>query len=269
MTIKLSGLNYFPVKSLRGQSPQQWDVVANGLLGDRQWMLIDDEGTFVTQRQQHRMALVDACFVDDRLVLSAPGMADLILPREPEGGEVLAAKVWGDVVAARSAGRTAAEWFSDFLAASVRLVYFPDNVRRQVDMDYAKSGDQTGFADGFPFLLISEASLADLNKRMGLDLPMMRFRPNLVVSGTDAYAEDRWRKIRVGEVTFRVVKPCSRCIIPTIDIQTAERSQEPLRTMATYRRQGSHVFFGQNLLHDGVGTLTLGDSVEVLEMADE
>lgn len=269
MTIKLSGLNYFPVKSLRGESPQQWDVGVNGLVGDRRWMLIDEQGKFVTQRQQNRMALVNTRFDADKLIISAPGMSDLILPGDPQGGDEILALIWGDTVMARSAGAEAGAWLSEFLATAVRLVYFPGEVTRQVDMDYAHDGDQTAFADGFPFLLISQASLADLNQRMGLELPMIRFRPNLVVSGTEPYAEDRWRKIRIGEMTFRVVKPCSRCIIPTIDPQTAERSQEPLRTLAGYRRNGNRVYFGQNLLHDGTGTLSLGDDVEILEMADE
>jgi uncharacterized protein YcbX len=137
---------------------------------------------------------------------------------------------------------------------------------RRLDLDYARPQDQTGFADGFPFLLISEASLADLNRRIGRTLPMQRFRPNLVVRGCAPYAEDHWRRIRIGGVGFRLVKPCSRCIIPSIDPATGERDgSEPLATLSRYRQTGNKVYFGQNLIHDGPGRLAVGDRVVVLE----
>jgi uncharacterized protein YcbX len=141
----------------------------------------------------------------------------------------------------------------------------PDDSVRPVDPDYAGPGHRVGFADGFPFLLISEASLDDLNARLAHPLPMARFRPNLVVGGCEAFAEDRWRRIRIGDLVLDLVKPCSRCIIPTIDIATGERDAEPLRTLMTYRRHDNRILFGQNLVHRGTGLLRRGMSVEVIE----
>ena len=140
-----------------------------------------------------------------------------------------------------------------------------DGAIRAVDPDYARPADQVGFADGFPFLLISQASLDHLNRRLAAPLPMLRFRPNLVVSGCEPYAEDGWRHLRIGDLEFRVAKPCSRCIIPTIDPTTAQRSAEPLRTLRGYRRRDNKVYFGQNLIHDALGRLEVGMPVEVLE----
>mgnify|MGYP001828911861 CR=1 FL=1 len=136
---------------------------------------------------------------------------------------------------------------------------------RRVDPAFSRATDQVGFADGFPFLLISQASLDDLNRRLAQPVAMLRFRPNLVVAGCEAFAEDGWRRIRVGELEFRVAKPCSRCIIPTIDPSTGQRGVEPLRTLNSYRRRGNKVYFGQNLVHESAGRLAVGMPVEVLE----
>lgn len=267
MAITLTGLHTYPVKSLRGLSPSSHPVTRLGLAHDRRWMLVDANGRFLTQREQHGLALVSTRISGDKLIVEAPERLPLELPlRGPNGAETVV-KVWSDQVTALDAGDKAADWFSGYLGIAARLVYFPDDGSRQVDMGFARSGDETAFSDGFPFLLISEASLADLNARLTTPLPMRRFRPNLVVSGCGAFDEDRWRRIRIGEVEFRVVKPCSRCVITTLDPETAERGTEPLKTLATYRRRDKRIYFGQNLIHDGTGELRLGDGVEVLETA--
>jgi uncharacterized protein YcbX len=260
----LSALYRYPVKSLRGEACDAREVGRTGLSGDRRWMVVDRDGRFLTQRQQPRMALI-AARLDERgeLHLAAPGMPELRVA--PASGGRIEVVVWGDRLEAVPAGGEAAAWLSDFLALDCRLVSFADDVSRAVDPAYAAATDQVGFADGFPFLLISQASLDDLNARLGQPLPMLRFRPNLVVEGCAPYAEDGWRRIRIGDVSFRVAKPCSRCIIPTIDPATAERGQEPLRTLMGYRRRDNKVYFGQNLVHDSGGHLAVGMSVEVLE----
>jgi uncharacterized protein YcbX len=176
----------------------------------------------------------------------------------------MAVVVWGDSVQAAAVGERADAWLSGFLGLACRLVYFPPDTVRAVDPDYARASDQIGFADGFPFLLISQASLDDLNGRLDEAVPMLRFRPNLVVAGCSAYAEDDWRRIRIGEIEFRFAKPCSRCIIPTIDPASGLRGREPLRTLMGYRQRDNKVYFGQNLIHDGVGQLALGMPIEVL-----
>ena len=261
----LTGIHLYPVKSLRGLSPAFWFLDAFGLAQDRRWMLVDNEGAFVTQRQQARMALVNTALEDGGLRLQAPAKADIYVAAPGSDAPMVQTRVWRDQVQARDAGAEAAAWFSKFIGEPVRLVYFPDDTLRPVDPSYAAAGDRTAFSDGFPLLLISEASLADLNARLVQPLPMRRFRPNLVVGGTAPYAEDHWRRIRIGETTLRVVKPCSRCVITTIDPETAERGKEPLATLVQYRRRDNKVFFGQNLIHDGTGTLRLGDPVEVIE----
>lgn len=260
----LSALYFYPVKSLRGLRLERAPVDSRGINHDRHWLVVDGAGKFVTQRQQPRMALVQTALTPAGLRLSAPGMPDLEVEFEPASLEPLSVEIWRDRCLAHSAGATAADWLSRFLDLECRLCYLPQESRRGVDPEYAKPGDQVGFADGFPFLLISQASLDDLNGRLPEALPMTRFRPNLVISGCEPYAEDHWKRIRIGDITFRVAKPCSRCVIPTIDPETGKKSPEPLRTLNRYRRQGNQVMFGQNLLHDGVGELRVGTPVEIL-----
>ena len=263
--LTLEALYRYPVKSLAGEAFDTLEVDARGPRHDRHWMVVDAAGRFLTQRQWPRMALV-AAHVTARgeLQLRAPGMADLHLPaRDGDARQVV--EVWGDTVDAVASGAAADAWLSEFLDTPCRLVHLDDDSRRAVDPDFATPADQVGFADGFPFLLISQASLDDLNSRLDTALPMRRFRPNLVISGCPPYAEDGWRLIRIGDIRFRVVKPCARCAIPTIDPDTGVSGKEPLRTLAGYRRQGGQVMFGQNLVHEGRGRLDVGMTVEVLE----
>lgn len=232
-------------------------------------MLVDQAGGFLSQRTVPRMALLRVEIGADGLVVRAPGMPDLTVPDAPVFGTSVRVEIWGDECDATMADAAANSWFSEFLGLPSRLVHIPDDSLRTVDPDYAEPADRVGFADGFPFLLASEASLADLSQRAGTDLPMNRFRPNLVVSGIAPYAEDGWSRIRVGDVSFRVVKPCARCSVTTVDQETAEVGKEPLRTLATFRKVGSKVMFGQNLLHDGTGTLRVGDPVSVEGLRSE
>lgn len=259
----LSALYRYPVKSLGGEEYQALDVQGRGFGFDRQWMVVDAQGGFLTQRQQPRMTLIGAS-VDDRgvLHLCAPGMPDMVVG--PYSDQRIEVVVWGDSVSAAPAGLDADAWLSEFLALPCRLVCFPREQVRAVDPDFAQPSDQVGFADGFPFLLISQASLGDLNGRLEQPVSMRRFRPNLVVDGCEAFAEDGWRRIRIGELEFRVAKPCSRCIIPTIDPTTGLRGKEPLQTLMGYRRRDNKVYFGQNLIHEDNGRLEVGMPVEVL-----
>jgi uncharacterized protein YcbX len=263
-SLTLSGLYRYPVKSMRGAAFDELTVGPRGLVNDRQWMLVDERGRFLTQRQLPRMALMSAEFDEvDGLVLGAPGMGECVV--RDTSSEVLDVTVWRDTLTAVACDPAADAWCSDFLERPCRLVRLAADTVRTVDQNFAAAADQVGFADGFPFLLISQASLDDLNRRIGQTLPMQRFRPNLVVEGCAPYAEDGWRRLRIGDITFRVAKPCSRCIIPTIDPLTAERAAEPLRTLMSYRRRDNQVFFGQNLLHDGTGKLRVGMTVEPID----
>ncbi len=257
--ITLSQINIYPIKSTSGISLDTSEVDERGLRHDRRWMLVDEEGVFLSQRRLPRMALIRVGLHPDGLAVDAPGMSTLCVPFQPAAREPVQASVWSDEVSVLPVGKEADRWFGEFLGVRCRLVYLPESSVRIVRQDYGRSGDQVGLADGFPFLLISEASLKNLNGRLQEPLPMNRFRPNLVVSGCGSHAEDGWSRIRIGEMEFRVVKPCARCAIPTIDQQTADRSKEPLRTLATYRRFGGKVLFGQNLIHDSPGRLSVGD----------
>lgn len=261
--MKLTELWRYPVKSMRGQRFPSLEIGQRGFQFDRHWMLIDADGRFVTQRQEARMSLIEARVDDGRLSVSTDGVE--WFGTGDDAGVDVDVRIWGDHCRARLADRPLSERLSDFLGRDVRLVYLPTDRRRAVSPDHAQPGDQVGFADGFPFLLISRASLDSLNRRLAEPLPMVRFRPNIVVDGCAPHAEDDWKLIRIGAIRFRVVKPCSRCIIPSIDPATAERGPEPLKTLMTYRKRENKIFFGQNLVHEGLGTLTEGMDVEVLE----
>ncbi len=226
-------------------------------------MLVDEAGGFLSQRRLPRMALISVRFAPECLIVCAPGMPDLKVPLQPETADLVDVCVWDDAGRAMLVGEYADRWFGEFLEFACRLVYKPDDDVRLVDSLYAEDGDQVGFADGFSFLLISEASLDHLNGRLEEPVPMNRFRPNLVVRGCEPYAEDRWSLVRVGSVPFRVAEPCPRCAITTVDQKTGSRGKEPLRTLATYRKSGGEVFFGRNLIHTSLGTVRVGDTVEV------
>jgi len=267
-SMHLSSLYRFPLKSAAGESLQRCASDSLGLLGDRRWMVVAaGTGRFLTQRVLPRMALLQAHWQGDTaLKLAAPGMPELLV-RVPDDKTMRCVQVWSANPVVPDAGETAAAWLSDFLGQACRLVYLPEDDGIQVDLDYARLGERTAFSDGFPFLLIGQASLDDLARRVGRPLEMLRFRPNLVVSGAEPYAEDGWKRIRIGQLTFRVVKPCSRCVIPTLDPASGERApdREPLNTLLSYRKGPGGVFFGQNLIAEGRGELEVGMPVERLE----
>jgi uncharacterized protein len=259
----LSGLYVYPIKSCGGIPLENAELDATGIRHDRRWMLVDGRGEFVSQRTVPRMALISVRISDDHLLVAAPGMPDLEIPLMEEPKDTVDVEVWGDRVRGLPVGGDADRWFGEFLGGRFRLVRKPEDDVRPVDSLYAADGDQVSFADGFPFLLISEASLEDLNGRLQVPLPMNRFRPNLVVRDCGAYAEDGWGEVRIGDATFRVAEPCPRCAITTTDQESGERGKEPLRTLAAYRKSGDGVMFGRNLIHSSLGTVRVGDPVEV------
>ena len=259
----LSAITLYPVKSLAGISVSRWPVTKTGLQYDRKWMLIDQDRQFLSQRKLPHMALIKTALTDSHLILSAPGMENLLLALAPTDGEIIDSTIWHDQCDARRVSAEADQWLSHFLKQDCRLVYQPDEMIRPVDSDYGRATDSVAFSDGFPFLIISENSLVSLNRDMQLNLPMTRFRPNLVISGCAAYAEDSWREISIGGIDFRLPKPCSRCSVPTIDPNTAQSGKEPLTTLSRVRKWQNKVYFGQNALHNQCGLLTVGDTVQV------
>lgn len=265
--MKVTEINIYPIKSTRRIALSQSEVLPRGLPWDRRWMLVDAEGRFITARQYPTLALVQTNVRDDVMQVRAAGRSMLQLPLQPPDGQITSVTVWHDVCDAVPAGAEADAWFSDYLGFSCRLVQMSDELVRGVNPDYGQAGDEVSFADGFPLLLISQASLNDLNSRLQTPVSMRRFRPNLVVDGERAYQEDQWRRIRVGDVEFEGVKNCSRCVFTTIDPDTGVRhpDKEPLRTLGSYRRkpQGG-VYFGQNLIPRSGGVIHVGDKVEIL-----
>ena len=259
----LRGLYYYPIKSCRGASLDEADVGPRGIAADRHWMVVDADGNFLSQRELPRMALIEPRLRNGTLEVAAPETEPLTIPTGRAGNRATVT-VWDDRCVAIDEGDEAATWFSSALDVEARLVRMPDDETRRVDPTYAGMDDQVGFADGFSFLLTSRASLDELNRRMPAPLPMNRFRPNIVVDGAEPFEEDRWRTIRIDGIAFTVAKPCARCAITTTDQNTAERSKEPLRTLATFRKADAGVMFGQNLIHHGTGVLRVGSEVEVL-----
>ena len=259
--VTLSGLYVYPIKSCAGISLHSADLSATGLRHDRRWMLVDETGEFMSQRTHPRMALVSVDLTTESLTVRAPGMTDLEIPLQQESGTRIEVRVWGDTNRGALVGKEADRWFGEFLQFPCQLVDKPEDDLRLVDSLYAEDGDQVGFADGFAFLLISEASLEDLNERLEEPLPMNRFRPNFVVRGCPPYAEDGWSRLRIGNVPFRVAEPCPRCAITTVDQTTGVPGKEPLRTLATYRKSELGAVFGRNLIHDALGTVRVGDAI--------
>jgi len=261
----VSELHVYPLKSARGIALREVSLDGRGPAGDRRWMLVDAAGAMLSQRQLPHMALIAVASGSPDLVCSAPGMPPLrVAPPAAGNSQRIFARLWDDEVDVRLAGDAAHAWFSQFLGFPCRLVYQPDYAFRQVNRIYAAQGVGVSLADGFPLLLIAQASLDDLNRRLEHPVEMRRFRPNLVVAGSEALEEDGWRQIRVGEVEFVMAKPCARCSIPTVDPETGEFGKEPMRTLATYRRRGSEVFFGWNIVPAALATLRVGDPVVVL-----
>ncbi|MDO7903884.1 MOSC domain-containing protein [Pseudomonas sp. K1(2024)] len=265
----LSALYRYPVKSGQAQCLAESALDALGLDGDRRWMVVEqDTGRFLTQRAWPQLGRLKACPDEDgALLLEALGHSPLQV-RVPEADENLrGVTLWRDTLRVPDAGEAAAQWLSQLLDKPVRLVHCPRQRARYLPSGYGLDTDRAAFPDGFPFLLIGQSSLDELNRRIGRPLQMLRFRPNLVVEGAEPFAEDGWKRIRIGELTFRVLKPSVRCILTTLDPDTGERSadREPLTTLKTFRERDGDVLFGQNLAVDGRGRLEVGMPVEVLE----
>ncbi|MBH3452813.1 MOSC domain-containing protein [Pseudomonas putida] len=265
----LSELYRYPVKSGQAQSLQASRVGLLGLQGDRRWMVVEEEnGRFLTQRAWPHLGQLQACDDDEgRLLLQAPGRVPLRVPVPATDEALRGVTIWRDTLRVPDAGDAAAAWLTALLGKPVRLVYCPEQRARYLPNGYGFNSDRAAFPDGFPLLLIGQGSLDELNRRIGRPMEMLRFRPNLVVRGAEPFAEDGWKRIRIGNLEFRVLKPSVRCIFTTIDPATGERSadREPMVTLKTFREKEGDVLFGQNLAVDGSGWLETGMQVEVLE----
>lgn len=249
----LASIHVYPVKSLGGMSPDSWPLGRRGLEFDRRWMLVDEDGRFISQRECSSLALLQAEVSPSGLKIHdrRGRMPDLIIPMaRAQSGVPIDVTIWQDSVVGLQVGMEVDRWFHEALDCLCFLVYMPESTLRAVDPTYAQAEDVTGFSDGFPFLIAQQASLEDLNRRLPYPVEMRRFRPNLVISEGKAWEEDTWARVQIGAYSFRTPKPCARCQIVTIDPDTGEQGKEPLRTLAGFRQQGHKILFGVNACVD-------------------
>ena len=269
--VRLASIHIYPMKAARAVDLDESVVEPWGLAGDRRWLLVDEDGRFVSQREEPSLARVVVTYGPGTIGVSAAGCPGRQIAAPARGAQLLKVTVWDSTVLAAAAGPEGDAWFSAYLGRPVRLVYLDDPTRRPVDPEYGRDGDVVSFADGYPLLLTSIGSLDELGRWLtedgGQPVPMTRFRPSVVVTGALPWAEDRWRRIRIGAVEFRIVKPCGRCVVTTTDQITGERGPQPLKMLGRRRRFGQLLVFGQNMIPDGPGTIRAGDPVEILESA--
>jgi len=279
--LRISELYIYPVKSLGGIALDTALVTDRGFEHDRRWLLIDDSNVQLTQREFPAMALLRPQLTPDGLLIThtpastrlhapdstrlrithPPDNTQLLIPYKPVTGAFTEVQCWDDTVRAQFVDPQADAWFSNILQTNCRLVYMPDESKRQTDLKYTEKGHITSFADGYPFLLIGQASLDELNSRLEQPLPMNRFRPNIVFTGGEPFQEDRLHDFCIGAIRFTGVKLCARCVMTTINQQTAQKGKEPLRTLAAYRARDKKILFGQNLIHHNLGHLSIGDEL--------
>jgi uncharacterized protein len=264
--ITVSNLTYYPIKACRGFDVPASNIQRMGLEHDRRMMVITPDGGFLTQREYPRLALITPSLKNEALTLSAPNFDSLQIGIQKTGTPT-PVEIWSSAgVDAIDQGDEAAAWLSDWLGVSVRLVHIADGFKRKLNPNYAvNTDDHTGFADGYPILIISEESLQDLNGRLDSAVQMNRFRPNLVLKGCEPFAEDTWKRIRIGDVEMALVKPCPRCVVTTIDKETLKKNKEPLKTLSVYRNHELGAIFGMNTIPLNEGRIEINMEVEILE----
>jgi uncharacterized protein YcbX len=263
--LTLSEINIYPIKSLAGISLQSSEVEERGLKYDRRWVLVDNTNTFFTQRDFPEMALIKVAVESEGLRLShkSKNVESLVVPFDFNYSKKNKVVIWNDNVEGEFYNKQIDDWFSEIIGIKCHLVKMPESTKRVVDEKYAKD-KIVSFADGYPFLIIGQSSLDDLNSRMGKPLPMNRFRTNFVFTGGKPFEEDHWKKFGIGEVEFEAVKPCARCVITTTNQETAERLQEPLLALSKFRKFGNEVMFGMNVICHSTGQIKLGDEIGLL-----
>lgn len=261
----LSEIWIYPIKSLGGMSVPEARVTRQGLQYDRRWMLTDMDNRFISQREIPALSMFEATLTEEgiRIRHKKNTSQEMVIPFEIVEGALETVFIWDDVCTALLADASINKWFSDSLGISCKLMYMPEACNRLVDPRYASHAEITSFADGYPILLIGQASLNELNTRLEQPIPMNRFRPNLVFTDGHAFEEDGMEAFEINGIDFFAVKPCARCTVTTIDQDLAIKGKEPLKTLAQYRMKDNKIYFGQNILHRGTGTLMLGDVLQV------
>ena len=267
--LQLSEIYIYPVKSLGGIRLDKSEVTDRGLRYDRRWMLIDENNRFISQREYPQLALFSVAIHDDNLLITNKKTGDVLtISNSPNHSATQSLKVtiWDDEVTAWEVSKIANNFFTKALGIPVHLVYMPDESHRKTEVDYSLKGDEiTSFSDGYPILVIGQTSLDDLNNKLAEPIAINRFRPNFVFTGGQAFEEEEWHEFKVGSLRFFGVKPCARCVMTTIDPQTGEKKgKEPLLTLNKYRKAGNKILFGQNVLINQTGSVSVGDDIEVI-----
>jgi len=266
--LQVSELYIYPIKSLAGIPVKKAVVTSRGFEHDRRWLLVDENNCFITQREYYQMALLRVAIEADGLrVTHKVSNKSLLIPFRTRDTDYEQAMVtiWDDTCMAEFVSTEADAWFTEVLNMRCRLVYMPDSTLRIVDQRYAHEDSITSFADAYPFLLIGQASLDELNNRLIENLPINRFRPNIVFTGGEPFDEDLYGHFTINNIDFFGVKLCARCVMTTVNQDTAIKGKEPLKTLAKYRFKNNKILFGQNLIHEGSGEITVGDGLVVLQ----
>ncbi|RYY30282.1 MAG: MOSC domain-containing protein [Sphingobacteriaceae bacterium] len=269
--LKISGLFIYPIKSLGGISLKKATVTERGLEHDRRWMLVDAQNRFLSQREIHEMALLYVELTPKGLLVMHKKKPEefIAIPFLFDANEEAVCTVWDDECQAEFVDTEIDKWFTRILKVKCRLVYMPKNSKRLVDQRYAKPDQITSFSDAYPFLLAGEASLKELNSRLTEPVLMDRFRPNIVFTGGEAFLEDELSQFQINELNFYGVKPCARCPVINIDQESGVSGKEPTKTLAGYRKKNHKIYFGQNLVHDGEGSIGIGDELVIKEIKPE
>lgn len=267
LMINLTDIYIYPIKSFGGIRVNESLVLKPGLEHDRRWMLVDASGNFLTQRTFPKMATLSVEWNDGEFqIKDKHNPTDKIsLPVVPQRKLSKKVRIWDDEVIAYLVDPAISKWIQQKLQIPCELVHMPESVTRPIEQKYAISDESVSFADAMPFLLISQASLDELNRRLKHQVAMDRFRPNLVVSGTDPFEEDQWDVIKVGSVRFKIVKPCARCIMTTVEQETGKIGKEPLLTLSRFRKEGNKIYFGQNMIPLDKGMIRQDGAVEVIK----
>ena len=255
-------LSIYPIKSAAGIQLNEMQLGPLGPNNDRRWMIVDAQGRFITQRKVPAMCQVGTSLQDDSLHLSAPNMDDLVV--SGTNGELVSSEVWGYEVQGLDCGDEAGEWFAQHLGRPARLIYMPDDYQRLVNPERAKNGERVAFADGYPVLFLSQHSMQPLSEKLGFTADINRFRANIVLRDCDAHAEDQWKRVEISGIEFSLDNPCARCVVPSTDQSSGERSSKVLDALNSYRRVNREIYFGQNGIYHSLGTIRVGDSVNLI-----
>ena len=263
--IQVSQLYIYPIKSLSGIAKQSVEITSTGFKHDRRWMLVDERNIFLSQRTHPQMVLLHIAETSLGFKISKynDDVMSIIIPFTTLSEKKIKVTVWDDVCDAIEVSDAHNEWFSNMLNTKCKLVYMPNDSLRPVDKQYAANNEITSFSDGYPILMIGQSALDNLNEKLIEQLPVNRFRPNIVFTGGVAHFEDEMAAFTINKINFLGVKPCSRCVIPTINQQSAKKGKEPLTTLSTYRMKNNKIYFGQNVLHQQNGQINVGDEIKI------